>query len=101
MLQQVAVEVENGGAKAGNWWVNVGTATGHLTVEWSPQRNFGLYEQTEEPIVGAQPLDFFADPALMLRQAMCPLGGSSRVSVILTRQPTGKGCKMYLQSKSH
>ncbi len=69
MMQQVVVEVENGGAKAGNWWVDVGTTTGHLTIEWSPQRGFGLYEQTEEPVFGAQPLEFFSEPALMLRRA--------------------------------
>ena len=69
MMQRVVVEVEKGGAKAGNWWVDLGTTTGHLTVEWSPQRGFGLYEQTEEPVFGAQPLEFFSEPALMLRRA--------------------------------
>ncbi len=67
LMPGAEISVEKGGAKV--WWLDVSAPREHLTIEWSPERGFGLHEATDEPAYGQQPLEFYKKPALMLRRA--------------------------------
>jgi hypothetical protein len=63
------VEVSPGGEKAGNWWVDIQAQAkdSHLTVEWRPQKGFGIYSG-ENIGYGEAPTEVFRDTRLAAKR---------------------------------
>lgn len=58
----VKVNLEDGGGKPPNWWIDVqGPAGRHVTVEWRSDRGFGIFNPDRELGYGDRPDEVFRD----------------------------------------
>lgn len=62
---------EPGGVKAGNWWVEIKGGLRSATVEWRPDRGFGVYGANAETY-GEGPREVFRDSQMAARR-LCQL----------------------------
>lgn len=64
----LSVVCEQGGDKAGDWWIDVGHRSGSFTVQWVPTVGFGLHPASDKAAFGELPSESYADTAMLLRR---------------------------------
>lgn len=74
LLQSVSVllpaakhTAEPGGVKAENWWLEFQSGRHSATVEWRPQRGFGVYDPADEAY-GSGPREIFHSSEMVARR---------------------------------
>lgn len=64
----VTVVCEKGGDVSGDWWMDIGHASGSFTVQWEPKAGFGLHPASDEAAFGELLPERYADTAMLLRR---------------------------------
>lgn len=64
----LSVVCEKGGLATGDWWMDVGHASGSFAVHWEPGAGFGLHPASAEAVLGELPPERYADTAMLLRR---------------------------------
>jgi hypothetical protein len=70
----LSVELEKGGDKSGDWWIDVGHQQGSFVVHWLPEGNFGLHPAAEAAAYGELPPERYSNVAMLLRRVGQLLG---------------------------
>jgi transcriptional regulator with XRE-family HTH domain len=73
-----------GGVRAGNWWLEFKCGRRSATVEWRPQRGFGVYDPANESY-GAGPKEVFRSAQMSSRRLVQLLSASAASSSWLTK----------------
>jgi hypothetical protein len=83
-------QLEPGGEKAGNWWIDL-KANKRITIEWRPKLGFGL-TLGEVNSYGEGPSEIFTSPARAAHRVMqliAPVGNSSPTALRAVRELYG------------
>lgn len=67
LLPAARHRVEPGGVKAGNWWLEFKKGNRSATVEWRPQRGFGVYDPSKDAY-GSGPREIFHSSEMVARR---------------------------------
>ena len=68
LLPAAVPAAEPGGVKAGNWWVEIKCGPRAATVEWRPQRGFGVYGAVEAETYGEGPKEIYQGAPMAARR---------------------------------
>jgi DNA-binding transcriptional regulator YiaG len=79
-FSEVRISLEEGGVKAGNWWIDFLLAQESVTIEWRPDKGFGIYDN-EGPGYGDRPREVFRDSVLAARRVVQKLETRHRVGL--------------------
>jgi len=82
------VEVEEGGAAAGNWWIDFLVKGRRVTVEWRPTKGFGVYD-SESDGYGDRPVEVFRNAQWAARRIQQILKGHFRIGIRELREIFG------------
>lgn len=67
------LEVERGGAAAGNWWLTLAVGDVEIVTEWRPLQGFGIYDVNEDGY-GAKPSIVLASASAAAEHLLGMLG---------------------------